>query len=52
MKCIRMKDTREIKRVPNDVAHLAVNTGAATYCSKKEWKEEVRDLHKKEVEVH
>ena len=47
MKCIKVYD--RIERVSDAEAHMLVKTGAVTYCSKKEWREEMRD--KKAVPV-
>lgn len=41
MKCI--KKHGEIKRLKNDVAEELVSNEGWNYCSKSEWKKEVRD---------
>ena len=41
MKCIKHGDI--IKRVTDNVAYDLVSNARATYCSKSEWKEKVRD---------
>jgi hypothetical protein len=47
MKCVKEKETEEISRVYDDRAKTLVEAGTHTFCSKKEWKEKVRDFGKK-----
>lgn len=42
MKCVKSTDG-EIKRVKDDVAVELVSSGKYQYCSRSEWKKEVRD---------
>ncbi len=45
MKCI-VSTANEVKRVSDDVAKTRVDSGKWSYCSKKRWKTEVRDVNK------
>lgn len=47
MKCIKEKETGIITKTYDENAHHLVNKGTHTYCSRKEWKEKVRDVVKK-----
>ncbi len=38
MKCIKLNNTSEIKRVSNETAAISVEAGKATYIPKSEWK--------------
>jgi len=49
MKCIKKDET--IKRVANNIAEDMVVNKGWTFCSKKTWKKEVRDVKKEKVEV-
>lgn len=45
MKCVKLFE-EGIVRVPDAKAVKLVNSGRGIYCSKKEWKTEVRDIKK------
>lgn len=42
MKCVKNTDGK-IKRVTDETANTLVNSGKYQYCSRAEWKKEVRD---------
>lgn len=48
MKCIVNIKSDKIKRISDDSAQLAVDSGDWKYVPKKEWKEKVRDRAKGE----
>jgi hypothetical protein len=48
MKCVKNVETGNISRVVNERAFILVYKNKThTFCSKKEWKETVRDINKK-----
>lgn len=44
MKCITMHGSPHIRRVTNEKAQMLVNNDIACYCSKEEWKKQVRPI--------
>ena len=47
MKCIKNFETKDITRIYDEAASRSVKAGTHTYITKKEWKDNVRDLNKK-----
>jgi hypothetical protein len=43
MKCVKNKESGDITRIYNERAYVLVRSGKFSFCSKAEWKKEVRD---------
>lgn len=41
LKCVRLKSTQIIMRLPTEQAHLWVSSGEAVYVPKRAWKEQL-----------